>query len=1113
MSFKHSFLLGAFLLFANGAFAAQVEDEDYVRLEYIEAKGATLASATYEVFRVDTLIPAKKNVAIEAEMACLSAPQVDLNYMGAVYPGNDGWIVIGSYAASDGLLHAYFAIDSRTNAGASIAYDTQFHYYYVGNGRQVIDDKVASTMVSKEMGTKPPTGNNRNDLTITIFSPATGWPAQPVAQNKVRYFNVYTNDIPARKLIPVRQLKGEQKICFYDEVTDAYFYAQGPGELTAGPTIEQTRAVSVMPEWYFEGSVSGPAAGEYEYGTELNYVAEAKSGYAFAGWSGDIEQATVDGNRLTIVVSKGLPVKGLEIKAKFAKVKRPHVFSMSVKATSFAEGGDLVTQERRSSLVTWLKTYGFSKVYLESYRHNVYAPTETLTAARDEFADAGFEVCGLITPTCLDLDPSATPEQNKYATCFSNPQARLRLSNEVARCAALFDTILLDDFLYANCPASCPHCGNATAAFRLDLINAVSREIVAAARTANPNCRCIIKYPTWHANWAERGLVPSEQTAIFGECWAGSETRDAGADPFWACVAYDYLNTACGGRCGGVWFDPLDSQPAKFVEQAYYSILGGAPESLFHCYDYMLGDNGGSTPFGEDYSRAKDCTTLLLTKMNELHQLADFCDAAERVSAAMSESGVSRHAYVKEGEIYLARLNTRATAVEDEFGNLAANEFVFPTKDFPHTDIPGAKYLPGGYLVLHYIYSTPSAANPSWTSSPTDYIDTGYTPTSADFGFYFDFAYNGAVGADAPRIMGTSLKLSNGYFAGIALGAYAEKTHGEFWAFYNASDFVPGGVVVDPWILPKQRQVLELKNRLFTAADGTVFDLTKYSNVDFMNGNVWIGNVNTPDAMTKTGAAPLRVYRFKIYEGDTVVHDFVPVQAPNGFCGLYDVVGDKGFRLGRGYLAGPWRPDETTIRRVQYIESTGTQYFDLGVIARKGVAIEAEMACCGDVQKTGDKMGAVYAGSKGWIVVGNYGGDGGDEFLGSYFAQGTRAGATISRDAKFHHYYSSNGNQSVDDVSATSTVANEMPKTLNLNAFAYAVDYDTLINSIGKYPACVMAKSIKVYSDGKLVRNLIPVVAGGKACMYDKVSKVLFLNEGTGEFIAGPSIGMLIFVR
>jgi hypothetical protein len=64
------------------------------------------------------------------------------------------------------------------------------------------------------------------------------------------------------------------------------------------------------------------------------------------------------------------------------------------------------------------------------------------------------------------------------------------------------------------------------------------------------------------------------------------------------------------GQCGGGWFDPLGCTPLTFVEQARNTILGGAPETLLHCYDYIyLGDrsvaaDGGGLSVPKDRSFA-----------------------------------------------------------------------------------------------------------------------------------------------------------------------------------------------------------------------------------------------------------------------------------------------------------------------------------------------------------------------------------------------------------------------------------------------------------------------------------------------------------------------------
>lgn len=47
---------------------------------------------------------------------------------------------------------------------------------------------------------------------------------------------------------------------------------------------------------------------------------------------------------------------------------------------------------------------------------------------------------------------------------------------------------------------------------------------------------------------------------------------------------------------------------------------------------------------------------------------------------------------------------------------------------------------------------------------------------------------------------------------------------------------------------------------------------------------------------------------------------------------------------------------------------------------------------------------------------------------------------------------------------------------------------------------------VKLYHDGILVRDFIPVRVGNVGYMYDEVSGQLFGNAGTGEFILGPDV-------
>ncbi len=343
----------------------------------------------------------------------------------------------------------------------------------------------------------------------------------------------------------------------------------------------------------------------------------------------------------------------------------PHVFSMSCKVT--AVNGDLAKPEGRAKAIVWWRKNGFTKLWLESYRHGVAVPSELLAEERDAFRAEGFEVCGLITPTMLnDTAPGASEPQ--MVVCWSDPVARERMKAEVARAARLFDTVILDDFLFSSCGEGCKRCAADKAARgianlgeyrRALMLEVCEKDILPAAKAANPKAHFIIKYPCWYRNYAQRGYSPARQAELFGECWIGTETRDANPEPLQACWIMAWMDALTEGRCGGGWYDALDSTPEKFIEQGYYTILGGARESLVHCYDYILADDPGRTPFGEKTGPRGACRETFERHAASLRALAERVRGAERGPFEMLPCGVSRHEFRKDGQSFVIYLNTK----------------------------------------------------------------------------------------------------------------------------------------------------------------------------------------------------------------------------------------------------------------------------------------------------------------------------------------------------------------------------------------------------------------------------------------------------------------------
>ena len=281
-----------------------------------------------------------------------------------------------------------------------------------------------------------------------------------------------------------------------------------------------------------------------------------------------------------------------------------HTFSMTCKVDSVI---DIFSKpEGRRQALRWFKDHRISKVYLESYRHRRLAEAGLLRTVRDEFVSAGIETAGCITTTQMSKR-TATWE---ITTCFTDPSAHEFLQGVVEMTAGVFDLIILDDFFFSAC--SCPFCekernGRTWGDFRSDLMLDIARKrVIAPARAVNKNVKIIIKYPKWYEGYYGSGYDVLRETELFDCSWIGTETREpdsieAGRTPQTAASwIQGWMNDASKGKCGGAWYDPIDTKPETFLEQARQSIIGGAKESLLHCYDYLATKTPGLAIHGKD---------------------------------------------------------------------------------------------------------------------------------------------------------------------------------------------------------------------------------------------------------------------------------------------------------------------------------------------------------------------------------------------------------------------------------------------------------------------------------------------------------------------------------
>ena len=234
------------------------------------------------------------------------------------------------------------------------------------------------------------------------------------------------------------------------------------------------------------------------------------------------------------------------------------------------------------------------------------------------------------------------------------------------------------------------------------------------------------------------------------------------------------------------------------------------------------------------------------------------------------------------------------------------------------------------------------------------------------------------------------------------------------------------------------------------------------------------------------------VYYFKIWDGETLVRDFVPYLDASGKPCLWDRVGKKAYyNLGTGEFNYGRK-----IIPVEYLQSTSGEYIDTGITGSL------------DIKATIDAMVTEYSENSTSSVFG--------------YASGS-TGISILLSATSTSRYSRFSDQTViaknlDIVNQRTTISIDKydlkvgDTTLSFNAtntFTTPSLYLFKISGVtDAYYSPMRIYSCQIKDNGVLVRDFIPAIdENGVGYMFDKVTHSAFLNVGTGAFLYGNPVG------
>lgn len=188
-----------------------------------------------------------------------------------------------------------------------------------------------------------------------------------------------------------------------------------------------------------------------------------------------------------------------------------------------------------------------------------------------------------------------------------------------------------------------------------------------------------------------------------------------------------------------------------------------------------------------------------------------------------------------------------------------------------------------------------------------------------------------------------------------------------------------------------------------------------------------------------------------------------------------------------------YNPNFSNFQKVEYLESTGTQYIDTGIKCLQTMSCEIENNF---KELVGTQLFGAYSPPKRthYGIVNN------EVYMPTVQNSVTKE-HTFRIDTGYHRYFLSSTVYKYDDEIIAS---GGFEFTNSLNFYLFARNNNESVTNYCKSKTTMA----KFWNNNTLVRNFIPCYrkSDNKPGLYDLVENKFYTNQGTGEFIAGPEI-------
>ena len=393
------------------------------------------------------------------------------------------------------------------------------------------------------------------------------------------------------------------------------------------------------------------------------------------------------------------------------------------------------------------------------------------------------------------------------------------------------------------------------------------------------------------------------------------------------------------------------------------------------------------------------------------------------------------------------------------------------------------RLLPYGYRQLEYIEST-----------GTQYIDTGVKNVNST---KFTYEYKMRQTAEGAKLPAGARSSTN---ARLMWGIIGTTVGGNYQAGYGSTytNVKINEELLNKWNVIKS-EIINNKYRISLIGNSTYYIDFNLENFD-TSQSIYLFGCNDQGSLFTTYPYTGDIQYVKMYNDGVLIRHFVPCKNLSNEVGMYDLVNGVFYaNQGTGaFIAGPEiaLPDGYT--ELKYIEATGEQYLDTGVVPNANTQVDYKIRFRQDATTASPLIGARVgnSGINRFFPI-SYSNPSTDYRVS--FGNALISG-TIDFNIDYEGSFQPQNEVLILNGTSYSLAGHSFTKSTNYNLYLFATSgySGNLYQSKGVIYYC------KIYKNNELVRNYIPCKNDNNEIgMYDLINGTFYSNQGTGSFIAG----------